>query len=456
MEINKSKKGDKKTKGMNVETTTLNEVGPDERKSWLDVAFIQMGLTICVPSLMLGGMLVEGMGLRDAIISGTIGYVIVCLVESWIGIMGEDLHRPTAVVGKSGFGSVGARYILATIFSVSQFGWFAVQNVVCGKSFSQMMDTVFHISFPVTLSIAIWGLIMLATAVKGIDGLKILNQACMPALFIVFIVGMILAIKKFGTEGLSDPPTGDSMNFVEGVILTISFLSCGMTVSPDVTRYQKTRNGVYASTYGGLFTAGVALLIIGAVLAKVTSEYDISIVLVKAGVGVLGMIILILATWTTNTNNAYCAGLSIVMLLNLREDQRAIATAIAGVLGTVLAIMGLSDYIDQFVNLLGVFYFPVAAVMLVDYWILRKGDLNRWGFSKVNWAGVISWAIGCIVSYFVTNGLVWGFLIPAVLYPILYRFIPHSDEISDVSPELIAEFNEIHGNKREAVPSQAE
>jgi cytosine permease len=38
----------------NIETRTLSRVPMAERKSWLDVAFIQAGIMICVPSLMLG------------------------------------------------------------------------------------------------------------------------------------------------------------------------------------------------------------------------------------------------------------------------------------------------------------------------------------------------------------------------------------------------------------------
>ena len=70
---------EKKSK-LNFETTTLSVVPENERKSWLDVAFIQAGVYICVPSLMLGGLLVDGMGLTNAIIAGTVGYLLSGLI----------------------------------------------------------------------------------------------------------------------------------------------------------------------------------------------------------------------------------------------------------------------------------------------------------------------------------------------------------------------------------------
>ena len=48
-------------KAGNVESVTLEQVPMEERKSWADVAMIQAGIMICVPSLMLGGILAESM-----------------------------------------------------------------------------------------------------------------------------------------------------------------------------------------------------------------------------------------------------------------------------------------------------------------------------------------------------------------------------------------------------------
>ena len=107
---------DKKTKV--IETTTLSVVPENEKKSWIDVAFIQAGVYICVPSLMLGGMLVEGMGLANAIIAGTIGYFLSGLVMAFIGSIGSDLGTPTAVIATSSYGVSGARIRISALFAI--------------------------------------------------------------------------------------------------------------------------------------------------------------------------------------------------------------------------------------------------------------------------------------------------------------------------------------------------
>ena len=70
-----------------MESVTLQPVQMEERKSWIDVAMIQAGILICVPSLMLGGMLAEAMPMSQALLSGIVGYLVTALLMVVIGII---------------------------------------------------------------------------------------------------------------------------------------------------------------------------------------------------------------------------------------------------------------------------------------------------------------------------------------------------------------------------------
>ena len=91
------------------------------------------------------------MGLASAIIAGSLGYIISGLIMAFVGSIGADLGTPTAVIAKSSFGRTGARVLISALFAISQFGWFAVQNVVCGEAFSTMINSMFGIDFPVVV-----------------------------------------------------------------------------------------------------------------------------------------------------------------------------------------------------------------------------------------------------------------------------------------------------------------
>lgn len=382
-------------KSSSIENHALDPVPAEERKGWLNVAFIQAGVVICVPSLMLGQMLVSAMPVRDAIFSGVAGFALVCVIFSLMGIIGSDLGVPTCVTAIPSFGEKGAKYFVGIFEMITSIGWFAVQAAVCGKAFSNLCGQSFGFQMPAAISTAVWGIIMLITAVYGIHAMDLLNKIAVPALFALVIGGCLIAVNQFGTDKLYVPPEAITMTVPEGIVLTMSFMASGCLVSADVTRYQKSRKETVLSTSFGVFPAGVLLVIAGAVMTKVADQYDITLVFGDIGLPIIGMIVLIAATWTTNTSNAYAGGLSSVMVFHLSDDKRAMATLLTGLLGTVLAMIGFANYFSDYLTFMGDFMIPMLGIIIADYWIVKRGDPSKYarvpGFNKI---GVFAWLAG--------------------------------------------------------------
>lgn len=420
----------KKKKAFALETATLNEVPQEERKTWWQVALIELGIYVCIPMLMLGGLLLVGMTLKNAIIAALVGYAVAAVIMVFSGIMGAEYGRPTAVIAQAPFGKLGSRYVMSVVMSLSSFGWFAVQNAVCGKAFAVMLRDTIGVNMPVWISIIIWGGIMTATAAIGIDGLKWLNYIAMPLLFIVFFAGMIISLKTFGTEALKVNNTEETISVFDGIVMTASMVASGSVIRPDISRFQKSRGAVWSATFLGMVPAGVILMAIGGVLSKLTGEYDITLVLGAAGVPALGLIGMILATWTTNPSNAYCAGLSLTLLFNLKEDKRIVVTTVAGVIGVIIALTPFVSSLEWFINMLGTVYFPIAGAMLADYWIIRKGNPENFGYFKtVNVSGFAAWLVGGIVTIYAPLGVFLGFFAVGIVYALVYKLIPTENEI---------------------------
>lgn len=74
------------------------EIAESQRQSWKSIALVWIGAMICVACLMVGGMLGEGMSIGTCIITILIGYGIVCLYMSFMGMQGCDTGLPTAVM----------------------------------------------------------------------------------------------------------------------------------------------------------------------------------------------------------------------------------------------------------------------------------------------------------------------------------------------------------------------
>lgn len=419
--------GTNSKKKKTAEVTALQAISESEKKDWISLAFVQAGICVCVPAFLLGALLAEGMPIWPAIISGSLGYLIVVVGMVATGMMGCDLGLASCTCCEAGFGKSGARFIVSMIFAVNMIGWFGIQNGVCGEAFTNAVLAMTGIEIPVVISNTVWGVIMLLTAVFGVHALEKLDKISIPLLMIIMCYGTYLAFRIYGTGSLSDSSSVQSMSFMSGVALSFNFTAVGTITAADYTRFQRSRMDTVKSVFYGVFPMGVITLVMGILLTKMSGQYDISMVLIEIGLPLLGIIALVISTWTTNSTNAYSAGLNIVMALKLKDNRRREATLISGIVGIILCDLGILSHIEGVLSLLSYVVCPIGGVILADYWIVGKGKAyNFRPIDGVNWAGVIAWALGAAAAYFVFkiefSGIIAGF----VIYLIAERFIPSS------------------------------
>ena len=189
------------------------------------------------------------------------------------------------------------------------------------------------------------------------------------------------------------------MDVLTGVSLTVGSFAVGGSIAGDYCRFAKSRGDVIKSSIIGVLPSGLLILLIGAVLSIVTGEYDISAVLTAAGVPAIGLVALIAATWTTNVTNAYSGGLSLSVLLGLDEDRSRICTGIAGVVGTILAAVGIMNQFSAFLTLLCALVPAFVGVMIADYWIIGGGKKENFKIREGVFApGMIAFLCGAFVA----------------------------------------------------------
>lgn len=381
------------------------EVKAEERQSWLSLAMIWTGSMICIPCLMIGGVLGMAFTLGQVVLCTLIGYGIVCIYMCFMGMQGCDTGMPTVSMASSVLGAKGGQFVVSLLLAISCVGWFGIQSAVCGASFSSMLSSMAGINIPVPVSSIFWGIIMLLTAVYGYKGLKILNYIAVPALIIVLAYGIFVAFAKYdGLDLIASWAPSSQMSLVSGISMVVGSFALGGVISGDYSRYAKSRADVIKSNVIGVFPSGIIVILIGASLTMVTKQYDISAVLTALGVPALGLLALVLATWTTNVTNAYSGGLAVSSLIGKGEKSFKLSTAISGGLGTLLAAVGLLNYFQGFLSVLTALIPPVAGVIIAEYWIIGKGEKD---YLKIedgwNIGGMISFAAGAIVAYITGN-----------------------------------------------------
>ena len=184
------------------------------------------------------------------------------------------------------------------------------------------------------------------------------------------------------------------------------------------------------------------MIVLGYMLAVMTGDSDISNILCTLGLPVLGMLVLILATWTTNTTNSYSAGIDMVMLFGTSEKSRSVMTLIAGAVGTILALTGIMNTFMDFLNICGAAFGPVAGVIVADYWIVRKGNPDNWFYKAgFDWVGIVSWLAGVLFTVFVLTdySVFLGIVLSFVLYIVLRKVVPEKRNVVEEEPEVAEE-----------------
>ena len=380
------------------------EVQESQRQSWLSIAAVWAGGMICVPCLMIGGVLSGGgLSLAEIVISILIGYGLICVYMIFIGMQACDTGLPVAVMASGALGEKGARYVISTLIAIACIGWFGIQSATCGQAFASMVAPLLGMEastgFVAVCSI-IWGAIMLATACAGFKGLKWLNYIAVPLLVIVCLYGLIAGIvRNDGGAAISAYAPETSAGLVYGISMVVASFALGGVISADYCRFAKSRADVVKSSIVGVMPAGLFMLLTGALMSIVTGQYDISAILVSLGVPILGLIALVLATWTTNVTNAYSGGLALSNLLGFDESKFKVTTGISGAIGTLLAAFGLLNAFQGFLSLMSALIPPLAGVIIAAYWITGRGKKENFSFKKgVSAAGLISFIVGALVA----------------------------------------------------------
>lgn len=177
-----------------IEASGLGQVRPEDRKSWLSIAFIWAGSVCCVPALMVGAGITMGLTFGQAALAMCIGYGICVLLMILMSILSADKGIPTVVAASGAFGKIGSGYVVSFIIAFCFICWFGFQAVICGEAFAAILNT-YGIPLPGVASTILWGLVMCITAVVGINWIKILNLVSVPALILILVYAMIVVFQ---------------------------------------------------------------------------------------------------------------------------------------------------------------------------------------------------------------------------------------------------------------------
>ncbi len=372
------------------------------QRTWgtYNIAALWIGMSVCIPTYMLAsGLIAGGMNWWQALMTITLGNVIVLIPMVLNAHAGTKYGIPFPVLARASFGTLGSN-VPALLRAVVACGWFGIQTWIGGQALNSMIILLLP-----QWAIFEWGpaagfLIFWAMnvyfIVKGTESIRWLESASAPFLILVGLGLLAWAYVRGGGWGpiLSQPSKFQTAGefwrfFVPSLTGMVGFWATLSLNIPDFSRYAKSQRAQMLGQAIGLPPTMALYSFIGVAVTSATvlifgeAIWDPVVLLSKFEnpvVILLALISLLVATLTTNiAANVVSPANDFANLLPKKISFKT-GGLITAVLGIVMMPWKLlSDYGTYIFGwLIGYSSFlgPIAGVLIADYFLVRKQKLN--------------------------------------------------------------------------------
>ena len=417
---------------------------PAERRTWnwWHIAALWIGMAICIPTYTLASSLVDrGWTWQAAVGAVVLGNVVVLLPIALNSHAGTRYGIPFPVLARASFGVFGAN-VPALLRALVACGWFGIQTWIGGWAIFKLLEVMWPgiATLPQVLPgfvglgtgeflcfMLFWGM-NVWIVLRGMDSIKFLETWGSPFLLLVGVALLVWAWVRSGGIGpmLANPvapagarPAGLAGVFGAGLTSAVAFWGTMALSIPDFSRFARSQKDQVVGQALGLPGTMALFAFIGAAVTNATvvifGERIADPVALLARIGgplmiILSMAGLTVATLTTNIAANVVApanGFSNVAPDKISFKMGAMITAVIGILMMPWRLYNdAAAYIFTWLIGYGALLGPVAGIMIVDYFVVRRQRLAvedlyaRGGAYEyrrgVNWVAITALALGVL------------------------------------------------------------
>ena len=374
----------------------------EKRTSVFENGLIWFGAAVSIAEILTGTYFAP-LGFQKGLLAIVIGHVIGCVMLFFAGLIGGTVRKSAMETVKMSFGSKGA--LTFTVLNIIQLiGWTAIM----------IYDGALAVNGILAIGNWFWcvviGALIILWIMIGIKNLGKVNTVAMGALFVLTIV---LSFVIFG-KGTALNVVGEGMTFGAAVELSVAMPLSWLPLISDYTREAKKpvkATAVSAIVYG---IVSCWMYVIGMGAAIFTGESDIAQIMVKAGLGVAGLLIIVFSTVTTTFLDAYSAGVSSESLsARISSKWVAVCVTVLGIIGAVS--LPLADITD-FLYFIGSVFAPMIAIQIADFFILKQNRED----SALSMQNLSIWFVGFVIYRLLMNvDIIAGSTLPDMIITIM-------------------------------------
>lgn len=352
----------------------------------------------------LTGTYFASLGIQKGIIAILIGHIIGCILLFLAGVIGAKTKKSSMETTKMSFGKAGSKFF-AILNVVQLAGWTAIMiydGSLAAKGIFKADRWIWC---------AVIGILIIVWILIGINNIEKINVVAMTALFILTVILCKIVFFSGNPAGII---TDDGLTFGAAVELSVAM---PLSWLPLISDYTREAEKPMAATAASAIVYGIVscfMYIIGMGAAIYAGNAGIDQIMLKAGMGIAGLLIIVFSTVTTTYLDAYSAGISSETIWK-RVDGKWMAIGVS-IIGTMAAIVYPMDDITEFLYFIGSVFAPMIAIQIADFFILKNNKEE----TRLNISNIIIWVIGfCLYRYLMRVDIIIGNTLPDMAITIL-------------------------------------
>lgn len=370
----------------------------------VNMALIWFGAGVSIAEIITGTYFAP-LGFSKGILAILSGHIIGCALLFLAGSIGSFSKRSSMETTKGSFGILGSKFF-ALLNILQLTGWTGIMIYDGALSINGILKNGAWLwAIVIGLLIAAWILI-------GIKNVSKLNVASLSALFILTLV-LCKIIFFNGDNSVVSSTQEEAMSFGAAVELAAAMPLSWLPLISDYTK--ESNKPVMSSLLSSLVYGATScwMYLIGMGAAIFTSETDISLILLKSGLGWAALVIVILSTVTTTFLDAFSAGISFETISS-KPSGKTVALIVTA-LGTIGAVFLPMDNITDFLYLIGSVFAPMISIQIADFFVLKNDSSAK----SIDLQKAVIWILG-FALYRIS--LSWNFILGNTLPVMLIIF----------------------------------
>ena len=375
-------------------------VREDETVSGWSVGMVIFGICLTLPTLYAGAITAEQLGFIGTAKAVGLASLVLSIMSIPAAIVGAETRLSSYLIIEFVFGRRGSDFVNA-LLGLTLLGWFAVTAGFFGETLAIAFEEMFAVSPPTWLLTLISSVLILITTIFGFKAIDRLALFAVPLLILFLLYVSNLSLADTSWETVLNTEGSNPAYFSTAVSTVIGSLIVGVVLMPDLSRYARSVKDCVSASVLGNGVGNCFSMLMGVAPAIVTGLLEPMAYMIALGLAGSAFVILVFATWTTNSVNLYSTTLAVAMIKPKIPEWKL--TVACGVIGTALAMIGITDYFIGFLEWLGVIVPPVASIYLTDYFVLKQKNYSltlQDSLPDYDRAAILAWMIGTAISAF--------------------------------------------------------